>query len=165
MIAAVKGYAIGGGNHLAYMCDFTICADNAVFGQTGPRVGSPAPATVVAYLTRVVGAKKAREIWLLCRQYTAQEALEMGLINKVVPIDRLEEEVDLWCEEILKLSPTIIEIHKAAFDTFDVYPYYKGSGVIGRRMAPYVWDSEEVKEAQTAFFEKREPSFWKDRMR
>ena len=116
IIAAIKGYAIGGGHHLAYCCDFSIAADNAIFGQNGPRVGSPISGWPVSYLVRVVGAKKAKEIWMLCRRYTAQEALNMGLVNTVVPLDKVDEEVDKWCEEILSLSPTCIQILKASFD-------------------------------------------------
>jgi naphthoate synthase/2-ketocyclohexanecarboxyl-CoA hydrolase len=162
IIAAVKGYAIGGGHHIAYCCDFTIAAENAVFGQNGPRVASPADGWIVPYLARVVGAKKAREIWMLCRRYSAREALEMGLVNKVVPLDKLAEEVDKWCEEILALSPTCIEILKAAFDA-DI-EYLTGTfGLQSRLMAPGHFDSEEFKEAQQAFLEKRKPNFWKFR--
>src|SRR5581483_3615450 len=109
-IARVNGYAIGGGNHLAYVCDFTIAAEDAIFGQNGPRVGSPAQGWIVSYLVRVVGAKRAREIWMLCRRYTAQQALEWGLVNAVVPRAELGAEVDRWCSEILSLSPTVIKI-------------------------------------------------------
>lgn len=161
-IAAVKGYAIGGGNHLAYCCDLTIAADNAVFGQNGPRVGSPADGWIVAYLLRVVGAKKAKEIWLTCRKYNAQEALRMGLVNNVVPLDELDEEVDKLSEEILSLSPTCIEILKATFDS--EFDYFRSSmGSISKFMAPDFIDSAECKEAQQAFFEKRKPNFWQFR--
>ena len=162
VIAAVKGYAIGGGNHMAYMCDFTIAADNAKFGQTGPRVGSPADGFCVAYLTYVVGAKKAREMWMLTQQYTAQEALDMGLINTVVPLDKLEEEVDNWCERILAHSPDCISILKASFDS--VMDHIDGSlGRFSNLMAPDFFEGEDVREAQGAFFEKRKPNFWKHR--
>lgn len=160
VIAMVKGWCIGGGNHLAYMCDFTIAADNARFGQNGPRVSSPADGYVVAYLTRVVGAKKAREIWMLCRRYTAQEALEMGLVNNVVPLDKLEEEVDQWCEEILGLSPGCIEILKASFDA-DIDYLVGLQGVHSRLMYPDWFKSAEGKEGARAFLEKRKPAFWK----
>jgi len=162
VIAVVKGYAIGAGNHIAYCCDFTIAADNAIFGQNGPRVGSPADGYLVAYLTRVVGAKKAREMWMLCRRYNAQRALEMGLVNVVVPLDKLDEEVDRWCEEILQLNPDCIEILKATFDS--EIDYMVGSyGVLSRLMYPDWFDSEGLKEAQQAFKEKRKPDFWKFR--
>jgi len=161
-IAAVKGWAIGGGHHLAYMCDFTIAADNAKFGQNGPRVASPADGYLVSYLTRVVGAKKAREIWMLCRRYNAQEALDLGLVNTVVPLDKLDEEVDKWCEEILCLSPGCIEILKATFD-MDI-DYMSGSyGQLSRLMYPDWFDSEECNEGPQAFMEKRKPNFWKIR--
>ena len=162
VIAAVKGYAIGGGNHMAYMCDFTIAADNAKFGQTGPRVGSPADGLCVAYLIFVVGAKKAREMWMLTQQYTAQEALDMGLINAVVPLDKLEEEVDNWCERILAHSPDCISILKASFDS--VMDYLDGSlGRFQNLISPEFFEGEDVREAQSAFFEKRKPNFWKYR--
>ncbi len=145
-----------------YCCDFTLAADNAVFGQNGPRVGSAADGWYVTYLTRVVGAKKAREIWMFARRYTAQEALQMGLVNKVVPLNKLDEEVDRWCEEILSLSPSCIEVLKTAFDS-DV-DYMRGqNGHWANLMYPDVVDSPEVKEAQQAFMEKRAPDFWKVR--
>ena len=164
VIAAVKGYAIGGGHHLAYMCDFTIAADNAKFGQTGPRVGSPADGLVVAYLTFVVGTKKAREIWMLTKQYSAKEALEMGLVNTVVPLEKLDEEVDSWCERILAHSPECISILKASFDS--VFDHLDGStGRLQNLIAPDFFDGDVMKEAQDAFFEKRKPDFWKDRLK
>lgn len=163
LIAAVKGYAIGGGNHLAYCCDFTIAADNAIFAQVGPRIGSPANGYVVTYLARVVGAKRAREIWMLCRQYTAQQALEMGLVNTVVPLDKFDEEVDRWCEEILEKSPTIIALIKASFDNDT--DYMDGSyGRLLRQMAPEFVGSEEHKEAMQANIERRKPNFWKSKI-
>jgi naphthoate synthase/2-ketocyclohexanecarboxyl-CoA hydrolase len=163
--AAVRGYAIGGGHHLAYMCDFTVAADNAIFGQVGPRIGSPADGYYVPYLTRVVGAKKAREMWMLCRRYNAQQALAMGLANAVVPLADLDAEVDRWCEEILALSPTCIEILKAAFDaeTGLLEGAVGTQGIWSNLMYPEFFDSAEVKEAQQAFFEKRPPNFWQFR--
>jgi len=110
VIAAIKGWAIGGGHHLAYMCDLSIAAENAKFGQNGPIVGSPADGYIVRYLVSVVGAKKAREIWMTCRRYNAQEALEMGLVNAVVPLTEFDAEVDKWCNEILGNSPEGFEI-------------------------------------------------------
>ncbi|MHB1419191.1 MAG: enoyl-CoA hydratase-related protein [Bacillota bacterium] len=162
VIAQVKGYAIGAGNHIAYMSDFTIAADNAIFGQNGPRVASPADGYIVAYLTRVVGAKKARELWMLCRKYNAQQALEMGLINAVVPLDKLEEEVDKWCEEILSLSPGCMEILKAAFDADT--DYMEGSyGKLSRLIYPDWFEMKECAEGPQAFMEKRKPEFWRIR--
>ena len=162
VIAAVKGWAIGGGHHWAYLCDFTIAADNAKFGQNEPRVGSSADGFYVSYLARVIGAKKAREMWMLCRRYTAQEALSMGLVNKVVPLDKLDEEVDKWCQEILALSPTCLRVFKASFNAEIDYmrtPRHRYE----RMLAPKFIGSEEQKEAQTAFAEKRNPNFGKVR--
>jgi dihydroxynaphthoic acid synthetase len=164
IIALVRGYAIGGGNHLAYFCDFTIAAENAVFGQNGPRVASPADGYIVAYLTRVVGAKKAREMWMLCRRYDARQALEMGLVNVVVPLDKIEEEVNRWCEEILDLNPSCIEVLKATFDS-DI-DYMAGSfGRMSSLMAPDFFEGPDPKEATDAFFAKRKPDFWQFRKR
>ena len=116
VIAMVKGYAIGGGHVLHLVCDLTIAADNAIFGQTGPKVGSFDGGYGAGYLARIVGHKKAREIWYLCRQYNAQEALDMGLVNTVVPLEQVEEETIQWCEEILEKSPTALRFLKAAFN-------------------------------------------------
>ena len=116
VIAMVKGYAIGGGHVLHIVCDLTIAADNAIFGQTGPRVGSFDGGYGAGYLARIVGHKKAREIWYLCRQYNAQEALDMGLVNTVVPLEQVEEETIKWCEEILEKSPMALRFLKAAFN-------------------------------------------------
>jgi naphthoate synthase/2-ketocyclohexanecarboxyl-CoA hydrolase len=162
IIAAVRGYAIGAGNHLAYCCDFTIAAENAIFGQNGPRVASPADGYPVAYLTRVVGAKKAREMWMLCRRYNAQQALDMGLVNAVVPMAKLDEEVDKWCEEILAFNPTCIEVLKATFDS-DI-DYMAGSfGRLSSLMAPGFFEGPDPQEAADAFFKKRKPDFWQFR--
>lgn len=163
IIAMVKGYCIGGSHHFAYMCDFTIAADDSVFGQNGPRVGSPADGYYLPYLARVVGAKKAREIWMFARRYTAQEALQMGLANKVVPRDKLEEEVDRWCDDLLALSPDCIEVYKATFDR-DIEYMAGMSGLHQRLMLPWWHDSPDLKEAGQAFAERREPNFWKHRM-
>ena len=158
IIAAVQGYCIGGHNHMAYCCDFTIAADTAVFGQAGPRVSSPADGFFIPYLTRVIGAKKAREMWMLCRRYTAMEAYEMGLVNKVVPLDRMEEEIEQWSEELLRVSPGCLEILKAAFDQeMDAFP---NMGVFSSRLYPDWFDSPEGKEGGAAFGEKRTPKFW-----
>jgi naphthoate synthase/2-ketocyclohexanecarboxyl-CoA hydrolase len=163
VLAAVKGYCIGGHNHLAYCCDFTIAADNAVLGQAGPKVSSPADGFFVPYLTKVVGAKKARELWMLCRRYGAEEAERMGLVNKVVPVDQLDAEVEQWCEELLRLSPGCLEILKAAFD--QEMDGYAEMGVISSRLYPDWFDSAEFREGGAAFTEKRAPRFWQLRKR
>ena len=116
VIARVNGYAIGGGNVLVTLCDLAIASETAQFGQVGPKVGSVDPGFGTALLARVVGEKKAREIWYLCRRYTAQEALAMGLVNAVVPPERLDEEVRRWCDEILEKSPTAIALAKKSFN-------------------------------------------------
>ncbi len=163
VIAQVQGYCIGGHNHLAYCCDFTIAADNAIFGQAGPRVSSPADGFFVPYLTKVVGAKKARELWMLCRKYKAEEALQMGLVNTVVPLDQLEAEVDRWCEDILRLSPGCLEILKVAFD--QEMDGYKDLGAISAQLHPHWFDTPEGKEGGAAFVEKRPSEFWRIRSR
>lgn len=163
IIAVVKGWCVGGGNHMAYCCDLTIAADNARFAQNGPRVGSPASGWPIQYAIRVVGAKKAREMWMLCRRYGAQEALEMGLVNAVVPLDKIDEEVDKWCSEILDKSPTCIEILKRSFDMEFNYMRYDEAGYLEKIIAPTFTNSEEQNEAQSAFFEKRKPDFLKFR--
>lgn len=157
VIAAVNGYAIGGGNVLHLICDLTIASENARFGQAGPRVGSFDAGLGVSYLTRVVGEKKAREIWFLCRQYTAQEALQMGLVNKVVPFDKLEEEVDKWCQEILLLSPTALKFCKLAFNAET--DHQLGFDNWSEAAVRMFWDTKEAEEAKTAFKEKRKPDF------
>ena len=159
VIAAVQGYCLGGHNHFAYCCDFTIAAENAIFGQAGPRVSSPADGFMVPYLCRVVGAKRAREMWMLCRRYTALEAYDMGLVNKVVPLERLEAEVDQWCAEMLALSPGCLEILKAAFD--QEMDGYADLGMISSRLYPDWFDTPEGKEGAAAFIEKRPPRFWR----
>lgn len=159
VIAKVQGYAIGGGNVLATICDFTIAADTAVFGQVGPKVGSVDPGFGTAYLARIVGEKKAREIWYLCRRYSAQEAMDMGLVNRVVPRDELDAEVRRWCDEILERSPTAISIAKASFnaDTDHIY----GISAQGFRALTLFYQTEESKEGVRAFNEKRKPDFRK----
>lgn len=163
VIAMVQGYCIGGSNHMAYCSDFTIAADNAIFGQAGPKVSSPADGFFVPYLTRVIGAKRAREMWMLCRRYTALEAYEMGLVNKVVPLERLEEEVDNWCEEMFRLSPGCLEVLKAAFD--QEMDGYAEMGVISSNFYPDWFDSPEGKEGGAAFTDRRTPRFWSLRQR
>ncbi|MDR5696885.1 MAG: 1,4-dihydroxy-2-naphthoyl-CoA synthase [Armatimonadota bacterium] len=159
VIALVAGYAIGGGNVLATVCDLTIAADNAIFGQTGPKVGSFDAGYGSTYLARIVGQKKAREIWYLCRQYTAQEALEMGLVNTVVPVDQLEEEGIRWAKEILERSPLAIRLLKAAFnaDTDGL----AGLQQLGGDATLLYYLTDEAKEGRDAFLEKRKPDFRK----
>jgi len=161
VIAAVKGYAIGGGNVLHVICDLTIAADNAVFGQVGPKVGSVDAGFGTAYLSRIVGEKKAREIWYLCRKYTAAEALEMGLVNTVVKNDELMIEVDKWCNEILEKSPTAIKLAKYSFnsDTDHIF----GISRMGLSSLELFHTTEEAKEGTNAFLEKRTPDFNKYR--
>ena len=159
VIAAVKGYCIGGHNHLAYHCDFTIAADSAIFGQTGPRVGSPAHGQMVADLALVIGLKRAKEFWMLCRQYTAEQVLNMGLVNSVVPLARLDEEVDQWCDELLDLAPTCLAIVKQSFEAVG-NSLSAETGRVLSMIAPDFHSRPEVAEAQTAFFEKRKPNFW-----
>jgi naphthoate synthase len=159
VIAMVAGYAIGGGHVLHLLCDLTIAAENARFGQTGPRVGSFDAGWGATYMARVVGHKKAREIWYLCRQYTAQEALEMGLVNTVVPLEELEETTIQWCQEILEKSPIALRFLKAAFnaDTDGLAGIQQLAG--DATMLYYM--TEEGKEGKNAFLEKRKPDFSK----
>jgi 2-ketocyclohexanecarboxyl-CoA hydrolase len=159
VIARVQGYAIGGGNVLATLCDFTIASEKASFGQVGPKVGSVDPGFGTAYLARVVGEKKAREIWYLCRRYSATEALAMGLVNAVVPHDQLDAEVAKWCAEIMERSPTAIAIAKRSFnaDTENI----RGIGGMGMQALSMYYESEESKEGVRAFNEKRKPDFRK----
>lgn len=158
IVAAVQGYCIGGHNHMAYCCDFTIAADDAKFGQAGPKVSSPADGFFVPYLAKVVGAKKAREMWMMCRRYTAEQALEMGLVNHVVPRDELDDAVDAWCEELLAVSPGCLEILKAAFD--QEMDGYCEMGIISSQMYPDWFDNPEGKEGGAAYVERRPPRFW-----
>ena len=157
VIARVQGFAIGGGNVLATLCDLTIASEKAVFGQVGPKVGSVDPGFGTAYLSRLVGEKRAREIWYLCRRYSAKEALDMGLVNAVVPHDKLDEEVDKWCAEIRERSPTAIAIAKRSFnaDTEQL----RGLSSLGFEAVSLFYDTEESKEGGRAFREKRPPKF------
>ncbi|MCH7571211.1 MAG: 1,4-dihydroxy-2-naphthoyl-CoA synthase, partial [Deltaproteobacteria bacterium] len=159
VIAIVAGYAVGGGHVLHLMCDLTIAADNAIFGQTGPRVGSFDGGYGAAYLARIVGQKKAREIWFLCRQYSATQALEMGLINAVVPYERLEEETVRWCKEILANSPIAIRCLKAALNA-DCDGQAGLQELAGNATMLY-YMTEEAQEGENAFLEKRTPDFSK----
>lgn len=159
VIARVNGYAIGGGNALAYTCDFSIaCEEHARFGQVGPRVGSPAAGQEVASSVYVVGMKKAKEMWMMCHQYNAEQALAMGLLNKVVPCDRLDEEVDQWCRELLAKSTSCLRMLKATFNT--VWDPIKQPGRKWvQEINPRFYESGESAEGQNAFFERREPDF------
>jgi naphthoate synthase len=157
VIAMVAGYAIGGGHVLHLLCDLTIAADNARFGQTGPRVGSFDGGWGASYMARIVGQKKAREIWFLCRQYNAQEALDMGLVNTVVPLARLEEETVEWCRDILANSPTAIRFLKAALNAD--CDGQAGLQELAGDATLLFYLTEEGKEGRNAFVEKRKPDF------
>ena len=159
MIALVAGYAIGGGHVLHVVCDLTIAAENAVFGQTGPRVGSFDGGFGSSYLTRIVGQKKAREIWYLCRQYNAQEALDMGLVNKVVPYEQLEPEGAQWAQEVLQHSPLAIRCLKSAFNA-DVDGQQGLQELAGNATLLY-YLTEEGEEGRRAWVEKRPPKYGK----
>ncbi len=159
VIARVQGYAIGGGNVLAVICDLTIAADTAQFGQVGPKVGSVDPGFGTAYLAQVVGEKKAREIWYLCRRYTAEQAVEMGLANTVVSTDELDAEVDRWCAEILERSPTAIAIAKRSFNA--ATENLRGISSMGMQALALYYDTDESREGVNAFMEKRNPEFRK----
>ena len=157
VVAMVAGYAIGGGHVLHMMCDLTIAADNAIFGQTGPKVGSFDGGYGAAYMARIVGQKKAREIWFLCRQYDAQQALEMGLVNAVVPLDRLEDETVSWCREMLELSPFSLRLLKASFHAAE-------DGLSGIQQLAHdanllFYASDEAREGREAYKSKRKPDF------
>lgn len=157
VVARVQGYAIGGGNVLAALCDLTIAADTAVFGQVGPKVGSVDPGFGTAYLARIVGEKKAREMWYLCRRYTAAEALAMGLVNVVVPADQLDAEVRKWCEELLARGPTALAIAKRSFNADT--DHQKGIGNLGFEALRLYYQTAESHEGLAAFQEKRPPDF------
>lgn len=157
VIAMVAGYAVGGGHVLHVLCDLTIAAENAVFGQTGPRVGSFDGGYGSSYLARTVGQKKAREIWFLCRRYSAKEALEMGLVNAVVPLERLEEETVAWCREILANSPIAIRCLKAALNAD--CDGQAGLQELAGNATMLFYMTEEAQEGRDAFVQKRKPDF------
>ncbi|MGE5656021.1 MAG: 1,4-dihydroxy-2-naphthoyl-CoA synthase [Actinomycetota bacterium] len=157
VIALVAGYAIGGGHVLHLICDLTLAADNAIFGQTGPKVGSFDGGFGASYLARIVGQKKAREIWFLCRQYSAQQALEMGLVNLVVPVEELESEGIKWAQEILDKSPIAIRCLKAALNA-DCDGQAGLQELAGNATLLY-YMTEEGAEGKQAFLEKRQPDF------
>ena len=157
VIAAVNGFAIGGGHVLHVLCDLTIAADTARFGQNGPRVGSYDAGFGTGYLARVVGEKRAREIWFLCRQYSAEQAEAWGLVNKVVPADQLKAEVRSWADEILRLSPTALRVLKQSMNTDT--EHFAAIGQVAFSSLKLFEDSAEAKEGITAFNEKRPPDF------
>jgi naphthoate synthase len=159
VIAMVAGYAIGGGHVLHMMCDLTIAADNARFGQTGPRVGSFDGGWGASYMARIVGQKKAREIWFLCRQYDAQAALDMGLVNTVVPLEKLEEETVAWCRDILANSPMAIRCLKAALNAD--CDGQAGLQELAGNATMLFYMTEEGQEGRNAYNEKRKPDFSK----
>lgn len=159
VIAAVAGWAIGGGHVLHVVCDLTIAADNARFGQTGPKVGSFDGGFGASYLARIVGQKKAREIWFLCDQYDAQEALQMGLVNKVVPLDQLEETYVNWCRKIMDKSPLALRMLKASFNA--ELDGQAGIQELAGNATLLYYLTEEAKEGKNAFMEKRKPDFSK----
>ncbi len=157
VVAMVAGYAIGGGHVLHLVCDLTIAADNARFGQVGPKVGSFDGGFGAGLLANLVGPKKAKEIWFLCRQYSAEQALEMGLVNTVVPLERLEEETVAWCQEMLALSPFALRLLKASFNAAE-------DGLSGIQQLAHdanllFYGSEEAQEGRDAYREKRRPDF------
>jgi naphthoate synthase len=159
VVAMVAGYAIGGGHILHLCCDLTIAADNAVFGQTGPRVGSWDGGYGASLLRDLVGTKKAKEFWLLCRQYDAGEALEMGLVNTVVPVDELERETVAWCRDMLALSPFSLRLVKASFNAHE--DGYAGIQQLAHDANLLFYGNEEAREGREAYKEKRQPDFSK----
>ena len=157
VIAAVNGYAIGGGHVLHVLCDLTIAADHAVFGQVGPKVGSFDAGFGTGYLARVIGEKRAREIWFLCRQYNAEQALEWGLINKIVPAAELAAETRRWADEILRLSPTALKVLKQSLNADS--EHFAAIGQLAYSHLSMFTQTDEAREGITAFNEKRPPEF------
>ena len=161
VIAAVNGYAIGGGHVLHVLCDLTIASDNAKFGQVGPKVGSVDPGFGTMYLARIVGEKRAREFWYLCEQYTAEDCRQMGLVNKVVPASQLMNEAHAWARKIAGMSPTAITLAKASFNAPS--EEIRGIGAVALRGLALYYGTEEALEGKNAFLEKRPPEFAKFR--
>jgi naphthoate synthase len=159
VVAMVAGYAVGGGHVLHLVCDLTIAADNAVFGQTGPRVGSWDGGFGASLLRDLVGTKRAKEIWLLCRQYDARQALDMGLVNAVVPLDLLEDETVAWCREMLALSPFALRLVKASFHAHE--DGYAGVQQLAHDTNLLFYASDEAREGREAYKDKRQPDFSK----
>jgi len=157
VIAMVAGYAVGGGNVLQLVCDLTIAAENAIFGQTGPIVGSFDGGYGAGYLARIVGQKRAREIWFLCRKYTAKEAMEMGMVNAVVPYEELEAETVKWCREILAKSPVAISCLKAALNAD--CDGQAGMQELAGLATMLFYQTPEAQEGRDAFVQKRKPDF------
>ena len=157
VVAMVAGYAIGGGHVLHVICDLSIAADNAIFGQSGPKVGSFDGGYGSSYLARIVGQKKAREIWFLCRQYNAKQALEMGLVNTVVPLEQLEEETLQWCHEMLRMSPVALRCLKASLNAD--CDGQAGLQELAGNATMLFYMSEEGQEGRNAYLEKRSPDF------
>ncbi len=159
VIARVNGYSIGGGNHLAYFCDLTIAAEHAIFGQNGPRVGSPASGYIVGYLANVVGHKRAREMWMVLRKYTAREMLDWGLVNAVVPYEQLDAEVNKWAQEMLALSPTCLRLIKQTFRDNVGHLMDQTMKKMITTHAPNYFETGEQQEGANAFLQKRAPDF------
>jgi len=159
VIARVNGYCIGGANHLAYFCDLTIAAEHAIFGQNGPRVGSPAGGYMVSHAANILGHKRAREMWMLCRRYTAKQMLEWGLINAVVPMDKLDEEVRKWANEIIALSPTCVATVKQSFRHHMAAIMDQDMHAVLQKVRPGYYETGEQLEGASAFLEKRKPDF------
>lgn len=159
VIARVQGYAIGGGNVLALLCDLTVAGESAVFGQVGPSMGSVDPGFGTAYMARVIGEKRARELWYLCRRYSAQQALAMGMVNAVVPDRELDAEVARWCAEIMAKSPTALAIAKRSFNADSAG--IAGIAGMGMQALSLYYGTEESREGVNAFLEKRQPEFRK----
>jgi naphthoate synthase len=157
VVAMVAGYAVGGDHVLHLVCDLTIAADNARFGQTGPKVGSWDGGFGASLLRDLVGTKRAKEIWLLCRQYDAQQALAMGLVNTVVPLERLEQETVTWCREMLALSPFALRLVKSSFHAHE--DGYAGIQQLAHDANLLFYGSEEAREGREAYKEKRPPDF------
>lgn len=159
VIARVQGYSIGGGNVLSLLCDLTIASEKAVFGQVGPKMGSVDPGFGCAFLARTIGEKRAREMWYLCRRYTAAEAFQMGLVNRVVEHELLDQEVQSWCDGLMKRSPTALAIAKRAFNADT--EHQRGISALGLQAVGLYYDTDESKEGVAAFKEKRDPQFRK----
>lgn len=155
-IARVNGYAIAGGNHLAYFCDLTVAAEHAIFGQNGPRVGSPAAGHMVSHSANILGHKRAREMWMLCRRYTAAQMLDWGLVNAVVPMAKLDAEVRKWADELMAVSPTCLKVLKQSFA--NAMDWSEMPDVVNQ-VAPGYFETGEQAEGAAAFLEKRKPDF------
>jgi len=158
-IARINGYAIGGGHHMAYFCDLSVAAEHAIFGQVGPKVGSPASGYFVNHLANIVGHKRAREMWMLCQRYTAAQALDWGLVNAVVPMAELDFKVRSYADELLAKSPTCLRLVKASFRDHMNHIMKRDMHSFVRENAPNYFASGEANEGHSAFLEKRQPDF------